>query len=195
MTSGISKFPIPGVSQPGQAGDAASGSLLASLRATAARKREASTKTLGLPGRWAGTVRARYGVVSLDDLERYADTSMQTSGADLMNESLEILARACQAIEGKDPETGEWQVLEDELGPVTFDDRLALLLDWPRPDGDFTFSVRTVYETMFDGNGVALGQHVAEVSQFMGLVQEDAGLGEASTGGGSTPSAPPPPSG
>lgn|ERR1700733_824961 len=193
--SAIEKFPIPGVSQPGQAGDAASGSLLASLRATAARKRDNATKTLELPGRWAGTVRARYGVVSLDDLDHYADMSQELSGADLLNQSLEILARACQAIEGKDPDTGEWQVLEDELGPVTFDDRLAKLLDWPRPEGDFAFSVRVVYETMFDGNGVALGQHAAEVSKFMGLVQEDAASGEALTGGGLTRSAPLPRSG
>lgn len=192
--SAIEKFPIPGVSQPGQAGDAAPGSLLASLRATAARKRGTATKTIDLPGRWAGKVRARYGVVSLDDLEQFADPAKLANASD-MNTSLEILARACQAIEGHDPETGEWMVLEDDLGPVTFDDRLARLLSWPRPDGEFTFSVRVVYETMFDGNGIALGQHIGEVSEFMGLVQEDAASGEAWTGGGSTPSAPPPRSG
>lgn len=189
--SAIEKFPIPGVSQPGQAGDAAPGSLLNELRTTAARKREAASETFGLPGRWAGKVRARYGVVSLDELERFTDAT-QLNGASDVNVSLDILARACQAIEGKDPETGEWLVLEDELGPVTFDDRLTRLLNWPRADPEYTFPVRVVYETMFDGNGIALGQHIGAVSQFMGLIQEDIASGEASTGGGLTRSAPPP---
>jgi hypothetical protein len=192
--STIDKFPIPGVSQPGQAGDAAPGSLLAELRKTAAQKRAAATVTVDLSGRWKGKLRARYRTVGLDELERWQDAT-QLSGSSNLSQSLEILSRACDAIEAYDPETGEWLVLEDDLGPVTFDDRLARLLGWPRPDGEeFTFPVRTVYETMFDGNGMALGVHVGLVADFMGLTEEEIVAGEASTGRTSTPSAPPSPS-
>jgi hypothetical protein len=190
--STIDKFPIPGVSQPGQAGDAAPGSLLAELRQTAAEKRAVANVTVDIPGRWKGKLRARYGVVGLDELERFQDATQLSSSSNVA-QSLEILAKACEAIEAFDPSTGEWLVLEDDLGPVTFDDRLARLLRWPRPDEDFTFPVRTVYETMFDGNGIALGSHVGRIADFMGLVEEDI-AGEASTGGTSTPSVPRSPS-
>jgi hypothetical protein len=191
--STIDKFPIPGVSQPGQAGDAAPGSLLAGLRQTAAEKRAAATVTVDIPGRWKGKLRARYGTVGLDELERYADAA-NLAGSSNLGQSLEILSRACEAIEAYDAETGSWLVLEDDLGPVTFDDRLTRLLQWPRPDEEFTFPVRTVYETMFDGNGMAVGAHVGRVAEFMGLIEEEIATGEASTGGTSTPSVPPSPS-
>jgi hypothetical protein len=191
--STIDKFPIPGVSQPGQAGDAAPGSLLAELRKTAAAKRSDAEITVDIPGRWKGKLRARYGTVGLDELERYSD-SANLAGTTNLNASLEILAQACEAIEAFDPESDTWLVLEDGLGPVTFDDRLTRLLQWPRPDEEFTFPTRTVYETMFDGNGIAIGAHVGQVAAFMGLIEEEIATGESSTGGTSTPWVPPSPS-
>lgn len=183
----VDKFPIPGVSQPGQAGDAAPGSLLSRLRHEAQEVREARTLTVPIP-RDQGRVqlRARYGVLGLDELERL-QSAMAPSVSNLTG-SLEILSRAVQAIEALDPAGGpdDWLVLEDDLGPVTFDDRLARLLDWDRPDDDFTFSVRGVYERMFDGNGIAVGQHAATVAEFMGVVEQEAAAGKPSTAGRST---------
>jgi hypothetical protein len=186
--STIEKFPIPGVSQPGQAGDAAPGSLLSELRATAAQKRKKAALTLELPGKWEGKLRVRYGTVSLAELERFqsltaADVNMATS--------LEVLSCACKAVEAIDPTNGEWLVLEDELGPVKFDDRLARLLQWERPDPDFIFSSQLVYEGMFDGDGFAIMRHAGKVNQFLGLVEGDAASGESSTVASLTPSASP----
>ena len=188
----IHKFPIPGVAQP--TGDAAPDSLLADLRRTAAQKRAEATLTVDVPGRWQGKLRAVYGWVGLDEVERFTDAVLTTSN---VGASLEILNRACRRIEVYDRELERWRPLEDQLGPVTFDDRLARLLQWERPadDDEFAYPVRAVYETMWDGNGIALGQHVAKVAEFMGLVEEEAASGEASTSGGSTRSVPPPPSG
>jgi hypothetical protein len=184
----IEKFPIPGVSQPGQAGDAAPGSLLSELRATAAQKRKSAALTLELPGKWKGKLRVRYGTVSLAELERFqsltpADVNMGTT--------LEMLSCACRAVEAIDPTNGEWLVLEDELGPVKFDDRLARLLQWERPDPDFTFSSLMVYEGMFDGDGFAIMRHAGEVNQFLGLVEGDIASGKLSTVASLTPSASP----
>lgn len=181
---GIEKFPIPGVSQPGAAGDAAPGSLLGQLRATAAQKRTSETLTLPLPGRWEGKLRVVYGTVGLDELERFAESV--GSNASNISGSLEVMARAVRAIEAYDAADDGWLVLEDELGPVTFDDRLARLLDWPRPGDEFTFSARQVYEEMFDGNGFALSAHVGRVAAFMGVVEGEVASGEASTPAGST---------
>lgn len=178
--STIDKFPIPGVSQPGQAGDAAPGSLLSQLRVTAAQKRASETLTLPLPGRWEGKLRVVYGTVGLDELERFAE-SVGSSSASNITGSLEVMARAVKAIQAYDPADDGWLVLEDELGPVTFDDRLAKLLQWDRPGDEFTFSARQVYERMFDGNGFALSAHVGRVATFMGVVEGEIASGEAST--------------
>lgn len=194
--STIDKFPIPGVSQPGQAGDAAPDSLLAELRAKAAQKRRKSEITLGLPGRWEGSLRARYGMVGIDELESWQatlglDGTDPAITAELLKASLEIMHRACRAIEARGADSDQWVVLEDALGPVKFDDRLARLLSWERPGDDFAFSIKEVYDRMFDGNGIALGQHIGKVAEFMGLVEEEIASSEPSTGGGSTRSAPP----
>ena len=191
--STIDKFPIPGVSQPGQAGDAAPDSVLAMLRAKAAQKRKQSEITIDLPGRWKGSLRARYGTVGIDEIESWQatlglDGEAQTAAP--VKASLEIIYRACRAIEAYRVDNDDWVVLEDNLGPVKFDDRLARLLRWDRPGDDFTFSVKEVYDRMFDGNGIALGQHVGQVATFMGLVEEEIASGEASTGGSSTPTVP-----
>lgn len=195
--STIDKFPIPGVSQPGQAGDAAPDSLLAELRAKAAQKRRRSEITIGLPGRWEGTLRARYGMVGIDELESWQATLGLDGGdptiaaGEAIKASLEIVHRACRAIEARGADSDEWVVLEDALGPVKFDDRLARLLSWERPGDEFVFSIKEVYDRMFDGNGIALGQHIGKIAEFMGLVEEEIAASEPSTGGGLTRSAPP----
>ena len=188
--STIDRFPIPGVSQPGQAGDAAPDSLLAELRAKSAQKRKQAEITIALPGRWNGSLRARYGVVSLDELEKWRATQAADMDSVAVSASLEIICSTCRSIEAYSAD-GEWVVLEDALGPVKFDDRLARLLQWDRPDEEVDFSIREVYERMFDGNGIALGQHIGKVAEFMGLVEEEIASSEPSTGGGSTRSAPP----
>lgn len=189
--STIDKFPIPGVSQPGQAGDAAPDSLLAELRGRAAQKRRKAETALVIPGdRWAGSLRIRYGTMELDELDRWRTSGIDMDDATLAA-SLEIIARAVRSVEGRSSATGDWRVLEDNLGPVKVDDRLARLLQWERPGEDFTYSVREVYDRLFDGNGFAITQHVASIAQFMGLVEEDIASSEPSTDGGLTRSAPP----
>jgi len=177
-----------GFSVPGSRGDAAPGSLLAQLRADAAHKREQQTVTIDLPPIGRTPLRATYAALGLDDLERYAaGTNVNTA---TLASNLEILARACRSIEGQDQE-GDWYVLEDDAGPVTFDDRLHRLIGWERPDDEFVYPVAAVYEAVFDGNGFAVLQHSVKVMQGLGLIEEEAGLGE-STSGPSTRSASPP---
>lgn len=166
-------------------------SLIGQLRSVAAEKRE-SEYVIGLPGRWEGRLRVVYGYVNLDEMEGYADVDL--THVSNVGMSLDMLSKACKRIEALDRETGEWETVVDPFGPVTFDDRLTRLLDWPRPDNDWEFSVRQTYEGMFEGNGVAIGQHLGEVARWMGVTGEEEALGKASTSGGSTPSPLPQPS-
>jgi hypothetical protein len=186
--SAVEKFPIPGVRQPGEAGDAAPGSVLAQLRQTAARKRAAKTLTMPLHGRWEGQLRVVYGVLGLDDMERAV--ALSESGTSDLDGSLELMARAIRAIEAYDPETETWSAIEDALGPVTLDDRLLRLLDAPRPDDEYVFSTRQAYEWIFDVKYDGIGPliaHQGQVNEFMGLEERpgESSTGERLTGSGS----------
>ena len=177
-----------GVNSP--AGNASPDSLIGSLRARAAERRATEELTVELPGRWAGLLRVRYGYVSLDEIEQYADIDL--THASNIGMTLDLLNKAIRVVEAYDAEANDWITVSDQFGHVTFDDRLARLLAWPRPDDDYEFSVRQVYEGVFDGNGLAIGQHVQKVGTWMGVFEQELASGEASTSGGPKPSAPPP---
>jgi hypothetical protein len=186
--STVDKFPIPGVRQPGEAGDAAPGSVLAQLRQTAARKRAAKTLTVPLHGRWEGQLRVVYGVLGFEDMERAV--ALRDSGTSDLDGSLELVARAVRAIEAYDPETDTWSAIEDSLGPVSFDDRLLRLLDVERPGDDYVFSTRQAYEWVFDVKYDGIGpliEHQGRVNAFMGLEERpgESSTGEQLTGSGS----------
>jgi hypothetical protein len=179
--------------QQGQASQASPDSLITQLRERAAEKRADGELTVGIPGRWEGTLRVVYGYVDLDELEGYANLDL--ARVNNLSMSLDMLSKAVKRIEALNRDTDEWQTVSDAQGPVTFDDRFSRLLGWPRPDQDYEFSVRQVFEGVFSGNGLAIGQHVGEVATWMGVVVEEENSGKASTPGGSTLSQPAPPSG
>lgn len=192
MSTNAPRLAIPtpaGFSVPGSRGDAAPDSVLAQLRADVAHRREERPVVL----EWKlgeSSLRATYGTLAVDEVERYM-TSAQIDTSRPLTGNLEVLARACRSIEVLDGE--RWVVLEDAAGPVTFDDRLARLLDWERPDPEFRYAVGDVYEGMFDGDGFAVMSHQAKALQGLGLVEE---VGpDLATGGSPTRSATPPRSG
>ena len=82
--------------------------------------------------------------------------------------NLEALARACRSIEVE--VGGEWKVLEDAAGPVTFDDRLTRLLGWERPGDEYRYAVREVYAAMFGQDGFAVMTHARLALTGLGLV-------------------------
>jgi hypothetical protein len=186
----IDKFPIPGVSQRGAAGDAAPDSVLGRMRAAHHEQQAREELTLALPPFAGYDRRVRYGYVSLDDMDQ-----TDTAGLSEMDATLKMLARAVKAIEVRDPETDRWEVLEDDLGPVSFDDRYARLMRWERPgvDGgeDYVYNERQVYEAIFNGNGLAIGTHIARVTRFMGGGEEDLTELLGGLAPGSTTPAPP----
>ena len=170
------------------------GSLLAKLQDAATRQRVERHLELDVPGAFQGMMRVRYHGLPLDGLERYADL-LATGRTTNLSTVLDMLATCCEAVLGLDPETGEWQTLTDELGPVGLDDRLARLLKLPRFDAETELSTREVIEGLFmpGGNSVPLGNHAGELATWL---SDTEGLdpGESSAGSGSLLSAEPPPS-
>jgi hypothetical protein len=182
----------PGFSAPGMHGDAAPDSVLGQLRADVKARRAAQAVTLDLPPIGTSELRATYGTLDVDQVERYV-ASAQLDATKPLTANLDVLARACRCIEVRGLD-GQWVVLEDDAGPVSFDDRLARLLAWERPGDEFRYAVRDVYEGMFAGDGFALMAHQAKVLTALGLVEAEVGA-DLSTRGSSTRSAQPPRSG
>lgn len=185
----IDKFPIPGVSVKGAAGDAAPDSILGRLRAAQEEQRAQDELTLELPPVAGIQRRVRYGVVSLDDME-----NAETTGLSEMDATLKMLARAVRAIEVYDEDANKWDVLEDELGPVSFDDRYARLMRWNRPGVDggdsYVYTERQVYRAIFNDNGLAIGTHVTRAVQFMGGEEDLSALLGGLVTGSTTPARP-----
>ena len=181
----------PGFTAPGMRGDAAPDSALAQLRRDVAAVREAKTVVLD----WtlnASHLRATYGTLDVDEAERFI-AGASTDATHPLSGNLEALARACRSIEVE--VDGEWKVLEDAAGPVTFDDRLTRLLGWERPGEDYRYPVREVYAAMFSQDGFAVMTHARLALTGLGLVTEEEVESDLSTRGSPMLSAQPPRSG
>jgi len=183
----------PGFHIGGTSKDAAPDSVIAQLRRDVRQRRASKSITFDLPPIGSTRLRVTYGTLGTDEVERYV-ASAQVDTTRPLSANLEVLARACRSIEAYDAADEKWAVLEDDVGPVTFDDRLTRLLGWERPGEDFRYPIREVYSGMFGDDGFALMTHFTRVAQALGLVEADVGA-DLSTSGSPTRSAQPPRSG
>ena len=119
------------------------------------RKRRDWSRTFTVPmsGRWHGVLRVRYRRVVR--AERPTDLSGWFA----------VLARGCVAIEAYDEQSREWVRLQDDDGPVTFDDRLARLLRWPPLPNGGSWEPEGVYRVMFDDDTRGLGRHMDAIAR------------------------------
>ncbi len=80
--------------------------------------------------------------------------------------NIDMMVKACIAVEGFNPETGERQVLQDRGVNILLDNRLAILLEMPNPFG-VALSPKQVVENIFGHNGLAIGAHGDKVTEWM----------------------------
>lgn len=145
--------------------DAAPGSALAQARALAAQQRQSQFKEIPVGGAFGDHLIIRYGVVPLDQVERYGELAGKVSN---MSFNIDTMVTACRTLiwreDGNDTDLG-----------VRLEPRLLTLLDWPLPPGvdrleDVT--AREVVEQLFGGNGMAVVTHFA---QLFGWLQNPGG--------------------
>src|SRR3954452_16603058 len=74
--------------------DAAPGSALALARAAAARQRQRHTTEIPVGGDFGDHLRIRYGVLPLDEIERYSELAQTTS----WSLNLDVMTSACQTV-------------------------------------------------------------------------------------------------
>jgi hypothetical protein len=90
--------------------------------------------------------------------------------------NMDMMARACIAVVGHDPQTGEKEIIQDERGPVLLEHRLVVALGLPVPSGPM-LTAREVISMIFGRNGMAIGTHGDQVSEWMRNPEDDE-LGE-----------------
>lgn len=163
-----------GDGEPPAVDDAAPGSVLAQVRAAAAAQRQ--TKTLRLPvgGEFGDRLIIVYGVLPVDELERY----VALAAAGTMREltlAIDMAIGSCKTLIWHEHD------VDTDLH-VRLDNALWQLLDWPLPEGVDDVDQLTpadVVRHLFGGNGIALAEHLEQLSNWMRNPGGDA-PGEAS---------------
>jgi hypothetical protein len=155
--------------------DAAPDSALAQARAAAARQRAQQMVDIPVGGQFGEHLLIRYGVLPLNEIERYAD--LQTSAWSM---NIDVMVSACRTViwrDGQDTKTDF---------EVRLDHHLLTKLEYPLPPGidraeDLT--AREVVQALFNDNGLALANHFAQLQKWMENPGGDA-PGESSAAGG-----------
>jgi hypothetical protein len=156
------------------AADAAPGSVLAHVRAAAAAQRRTKTLRLAVGGEFGERLIVVYGVLPVDELERYV--TLAAAGA--MRElglAIDMAIASCQTLIWHEHD------VDTDLH-VRLDTALWQLLDWPLPEGIDDVDELTpadVVRHLFGGNGIALAEHLEQLSTWMRNPGGDA-PGEAS---------------
>jgi len=141
------------------------GSLLAELRAAGERQRRVKTAEFPVGGDFGSKLQIRYGVLSMSEMERYAEL-MGAGGLTNMGLAVDMLVACCQGLLWTSPSTGLTTELSDEKGKIKLGNRLALMMEWNDPDAP-EMSPREVVEALFGGNAMLFDRHVSEVVGWM----------------------------
>jgi hypothetical protein len=130
-------------------------SIIGRLRARTQSQQEIKTKAFPVGGEFGEMLQIRYQPLEGMSQQRAIQINM------------DMMSRSCVAVEGYDPSTGERTVLKDAGGyKILLDNRLAVLLDMPNESGE-PLTAREVITLLVGGNGLAIGFHGDEVTEWM----------------------------
>jgi hypothetical protein len=156
--------------------DAAPGSVLGELRARARAQRAVKTKDIAVGGDFADKLVIRYGLLPLDELDRYAMLGAAGATPD-MTMAIDMMVAACRTLiwrsDGADTDLN-----------VGLNAALWRLLDWPLPEGIESheeLTAREVVGALFGGNGTALATHLDELAAWMQAPGDSPGEASAAT--------------
>jgi hypothetical protein len=173
VTGGSLDAPKP---EPEGSTDAAPGSLISRIRKAAARQQQETIKDFAVGGAFGEWLMIRYKPLAPEVMDQFLLQQKEDTPAIQLN--MDMMARACIAVVGHDPNTGEKEILQDELGPVLLEHRLAVALALPIPTGA-KLTAREVISMLFGQNGIAIGAHGDQVSEWMKNPQGEDDLGES----------------
>jgi hypothetical protein len=171
------------------------GSLISNLRKSAKAQQKVHITDMPVGGEFGKRLQIRYQPLEPGAMDRYiarraeirevyeADNS---SGLPFTEFNMDLMAQACVAVVGAD-ESGENKiVLNDGLGVLRLEQRLAEFLELPIPEHGLT--ARDVILMIFGGNALAIVDHGDDLLGWLRDPTEQPNVGESSAPTGSTPS-------
>jgi hypothetical protein len=140
----------------------APGSALARIKRAAAQQRGQRHVELVVGGAFGEHLVVRYGVLPIDEMDRYVDLANPGASMRLSQLTLDLMVSAARTVlwvEGDDV---------TDLG-VRLDSSLWQLLDWPLPDGVALdeLTPREIVLALFGDNGLAVLAHAEELMGWM----------------------------
>jgi hypothetical protein len=150
--------------------DAAPDSMLASLRRLGEAQRAEHTTEVAVGGEFGERLVVRYGVLAVDEMERYTEL-VSTGSLSNLGLAIDCMVACCRSISFID-DRGETVLLSDERGPVKLGPRLAALMGWESIDGA-EMKPRTVVKLLFGDNAMALDAHLSRLLEWMRSARSD----------------------
>lgn len=137
------------------------GSALARIRSAAAAQRVARSTEIAVGGAFADHLWLRYGLLPLEEMDRYAELSAGASPR-LSALTVDMMVSACRTVLWR--EDGIQTDLE-----VGLDGRLWELMDWPLPPATTAAELtpREIVLALFGGNGMGVVEHAEQLMTWM----------------------------
>lgn len=137
------------------------GSALARMRAAAAAQRRERHLDLPVGGEFGDQLVVRYGLLPLEDMDRYADLSTGKTPR-LSALTIDMMVSACRTVLWREHDT------DTDLN-VGLDSALWELLAWPLPPetGPEDLTPREIVLALFGGNGMAVVEHAEALMSWM----------------------------
>ena len=145
--------------------------MLASLRRMGEAQRSEHTTEVAVGGEFGERLKVRYGVLAVDEMERYAELVSSGSMSN-MGLAIDMMVACCRTISFT-ADDGRTTVLSDEKGPVRLGPRLAALMGWMPADGTDTMKPREVVKLLFGDNAMALDHHLGRLMEWMRQARSD----------------------
>jgi hypothetical protein len=149
------------------------GSLLSQLRNAATAQQKMHIKDFRVGGEFRNQLWIRYQPLDPGPMDRFITRrsevrDLQEQGVNMpyTELSMDLMAQACTAVVGADPDGENKTVLEDEYGQVKLEKRLAVLLNMPVP-AEMEITARDVIMLLFGGNAMAIIDHGDDLMRWL----------------------------
>lgn len=153
------------------------GSLLSQLREAAKLQQQEHINDIVVGGEFKKQLWIRYKPLDGPPMDRFITRRAELrdkigndprSSIPFTELNMDLMAQACVAVVGANQDGENKQALEDDLGPVRLEHRLAVLLGFPVPTAQGEkLSAREVIMLLFANNAMAIIDHGEELLGWM----------------------------
>ena len=158
---------------PENGASAPDSSILGQLRQRAQDQQKTKQRDFAVGGDFGDWMLLRYHPLRPEEVDRFINRRVNDDDVQALEMNMDLIARACVAVVGNNPETGEQEILKNAEGqPLRITHELAEFLELPIPPGAELTS-REVVIILFGNNGMAIGNHGDAVVTWMQNPQED----------------------